>query len=60
MAREGILHLSDGSSVALGSAQAHEVEDALRKPSAFITVRDTAGAQNLVNVSHIVRLELRA
>lgn len=60
MAREGILHLSDGTSVALGPAQARELEDALSKPSTFIKVRDASGAQSLVNVSHIVRLELHA
>ena len=60
MARVGILHLSDGSSVDLGPAQARELEGTLSKASKFITIRDSSGAQSIVNVSHIIRLELRA
>ena len=60
LAREITVHLSDGTALTVSKGHESELHDALTKSSAAVTLRDSTGARSLVNVSHIVRVELRS
>jgi hypothetical protein len=59
MAREIVVHLSDGSALSVSKEHEAELNDALTKGGSAVTLRDSTGARVLVNVSHIIRVELR-
>lgn len=60
MAREIIVHLSDGTALNVGKEHETDSHDALTKASRAVTLRDRSGARSLVNIAHIVRVELRS
>lgn len=60
MAREIVVHLSDGTKLDVSKEHESELQDALNKSSNMITLRDGSGARNFVNTTHIVRVEIRS
>jgi hypothetical protein len=60
LAREITVHLSDGTALTVSKENETELHDALTKAGKLVTLRDNSGARSLVNVSHIVRVELRS
>lgn len=60
MAREIIVHLSNGTSLTVSKEHEQDLSDALGKTSGAVAVRDATGARNIVNVAHIVRVEMRS
>jgi hypothetical protein len=59
MAREIIVHLSTGTALTVSKEHETELNDALGKGGKAVILRDSTGARTLVNVSHIVRVEMR-
>ena len=59
MAREIVVHFSDGTTLTLSHLHESELSDALSKGARVVTLRDSTGARSLVNTAHIVRVELR-
>jgi hypothetical protein len=59
VAREIVVHFSNGSSLTVAKECEAELQDALSKGTKSVLLRDTTGARNIANVSHIVRVELR-
>lgn len=59
MAREIIVHLSNGETMTVAKEHEAELTDALNKGAKSVTLRDSTGARSLVNAAHIVRVELR-
>jgi hypothetical protein len=60
LAREIVVHLSDGTRLNVSKEHEAELQDALNKTSKMITLRDSTGARNFVNAKHIVRAEIRS
>ena len=60
MAREIVVHLSDGTSLNVSKEHEHDLQDAITKASRAVTLHDSSGARNVVNTAHIVRVELRS
>ena len=60
LAREIVVHLSDRTTLSVGSTSEGELSDAMSKGSRVVTLRDSSGTRNLVNTAHIVRVELRS
>jgi hypothetical protein len=60
LAREIIVHLTDGTVLNVSKEHETELQDALSKSSPVVTLRDNTSARNLVNTAHIVRVELRS
>ena len=60
MSREIVVHFSDGSAVTVSKEHESDLNDALTKGTKSVLLRDSTGARNIVNVSHIVRVELRS
>jgi hypothetical protein len=59
LAREIVVHFSDGTKLTVSSTHEAELSDAISKGAHAVTLRDNAGARNIVNTAHIVRVELR-
>lgn len=59
LAREIVVHFSDGTTLTLSHLHEAELSDALSKGARVVTLRDNTGARSLVNTAHIVRVELR-
>jgi Protein of unknown function (DUF3107) len=60
LAREIVVHLSDGTSLNVSREHEQDLQEALTKASHAVTLRDSSGGRNLVNTAHIVRVELRS
>jgi hypothetical protein len=60
MAREIVVHFSNGTALTVSKEHEAELNDALSKGGKAVTLRDSTGARVVVNVSHIVRVELRS
>jgi hypothetical protein len=60
LAREIIVHFTDGSKLTVSKEHESELLDALSKSSKMLTLRDSTGSRNLVNTAHIIRAELRS
>jgi hypothetical protein len=60
VAREIVVHLSDGTALNVSKEHEADLHDALSKASRAVTLRDRRGVRNLVNTAHIVRVELRS
>lgn len=59
LAREIVVHFSDGTTLTVSHLHEAELSDALSKGARVVTLRDSTGARSLVNAAHIVRVELR-
>jgi hypothetical protein len=60
LARELVVHLSDGTKLTVSKENESDLREALNKASRAVLIRDNTGSQNIVNVNHIVRVELRS
>lgn len=60
MAREIIVHFADGTSLTVSKEHEPDLQEAMTKASRAVTLRDSTGTRNIVNVAQIVRIELRS
>lgn len=59
LAREIVVHFSDGTTLNVSHVHEADLSDALSKGARVVTLRDSTGARSLVSTAHIVRVELR-